>query len=248
MITVPINSRFQDLTGQRFGRLRVLQYAGTKGKRPRHHWLCRCKCRNDKIVSAGNLVSGNSQSCGCVKRAELVGQRFGRLLVVAFAKTKKYSRCAHAQWACHCNCGSKTVVTSGALLTGRIVSCGCYQRDRAREVHTTHGLSGTSAYKRWCHDRYYGKARIMDAGWVPQMEEALYEQQPACVLCGSEDHLSVDHVRPLSRGHGLYPGNAVILCRSCNSTKHDKHPNDLPTKTRTKLLKAAKAFETYWQS
>lgn len=35
-----------------------------------------------------------------------------------------------------------------------------------------------------------------------------------------------DHHYPLSRGHGLMPDNAVLLCGSCNSFKKDKLPVD----------------------
>jgi hypothetical protein len=32
------------------------------------YWLCRCDCGTEKIVSAGNLRSGHTQSCGCLWR------------------------------------------------------------------------------------------------------------------------------------------------------------------------------------
>jgi hypothetical protein len=53
-----------DLTGQRFGRWIVLEYADStvygKGK-----WLCRCDCGTIRNVLGDNLKSGKTQSCGC---------------------------------------------------------------------------------------------------------------------------------------------------------------------------------------
>lgn len=51
----------------------------------------------------------------------------------------------------------------------------------------------------------------------------------ACVNCGSESDLCVDHFRPLSKGNALNIFNAIVLCRSCNSQKSAKDPEDFFT-------------------
>lgn len=48
----------------------------------------------------------------------------------------------------------------------------------------------------------------------------------ACILCGTYDNLSIDHFNPLSKMNPLKIGNAIILCISCNSKKHDKDPEE----------------------
>lgn len=58
-------SQFQDLTGQKFGRLTVIKRVENKNKQT--YWLCRCECGNEKDVNAGNLKSGNVRSCGCLR-------------------------------------------------------------------------------------------------------------------------------------------------------------------------------------
>lgn len=70
----------EDLTGMVFGRLTVLKqtedYIIASGK---HYaqWLCECSCddHNTVVVSASNLKSGHSTSCGCIPK-ELAAKRF----------------------------------------------------------------------------------------------------------------------------------------------------------------------------
>lgn len=62
---------FQDLTGQRFGMLTVIERAedqiGPSG-RHRVRWLCQCDCGSaPKSILAGHLKSGKITSCGCTK-------------------------------------------------------------------------------------------------------------------------------------------------------------------------------------
>ena len=57
-----------DLTGKRFGRWRVLAYAG------RSRWFCRCDCGVRGDVDGQSLRDGSSKSCGCLSR-ELVKAR-----------------------------------------------------------------------------------------------------------------------------------------------------------------------------
>lgn len=41
----------------------------------------------------------------------------------------------------------------------------------------------------------------------------------ACVKCGSQDQLEIDHVIPFSRGGACSVENAQVLCRSHNASK-----------------------------
>lgn len=70
-----------DLTGERFGKLVVRE------KLPpisdgRTRWLCDCDCGNTCVVFSYALRKKNQQSCGCGKIKDIVGQRFGRLVVL----------------------------------------------------------------------------------------------------------------------------------------------------------------------
>lgn len=63
-----------DKTGQRFGRLMVVEFAG-RGSDGRGRWLCRCDCGNYKVVPNSEL-GRNIVSCGCKKAETLMMNRF----------------------------------------------------------------------------------------------------------------------------------------------------------------------------
>ena len=60
-----------DITGQIFGRLKVVErrYPNTKHRHTR--WLCKCECGAEKIIDKGSLTSGKTKSCGCLLRENI---------------------------------------------------------------------------------------------------------------------------------------------------------------------------------
>jgi hypothetical protein len=67
-------SRTIDLTGQRFGRWLVIERSGRdRGGKALYRCLCDCGTERNG-VSAGNLKSGGSKSCGCLTR-EITGDQ-----------------------------------------------------------------------------------------------------------------------------------------------------------------------------
>lgn len=62
----------RDLLGHRFGRLVVISRAQSIPGRTGARWVVRCDCENEKIIDSANLVSGGSQSCGCIHKEGLV--------------------------------------------------------------------------------------------------------------------------------------------------------------------------------
>ena len=61
-------AHLQDLTGQNFGELKVLERDMSHeqhGSKPRTYWKCQCSCGNIISVERGHLVSRGQSSCGC---------------------------------------------------------------------------------------------------------------------------------------------------------------------------------------
>lgn len=63
-----------DLTGQKFGRLKVIRKFG-KNKHRKTVWLCKCDCGNETKVVASPLIRGTTRSCGCLKAQRLIENR-----------------------------------------------------------------------------------------------------------------------------------------------------------------------------
>ena len=57
--------KFIDLTGQMYGRLRVIRLSFARAADGRLLWTCECVCGNLCDVRSGGLRSGNTLSCGC---------------------------------------------------------------------------------------------------------------------------------------------------------------------------------------
>ena len=62
------------------------------------------------------------------KKLNLIGQRFGKLVVIAPAKNKG----RRTQWLCKCDCGNEKICLTDSLQTGRCKSCGCLRVEQAQ--------------------------------------------------------------------------------------------------------------------
>lgn len=86
------------------------------------------------------------------KKVDLVGQRFGRLVVLYECDER---RNGGVVWCCCCDCGNEINVRSGDLISGHTTSCGCYQRERTAEANTVHGMVRRGKhhpiYRTWYH-------------------------------------------------------------------------------------------------
>lgn len=108
----------EPITGRRFGRLVVIEEYKS-GKMP----MCRCQCDCGAVknIRRYSLLSGNTTSCGCSRRDDITGRRFGRLIAVEYVGRKSRK----SLWRCQCDCGRDTIVDRASLLSGNTTSCGC---------------------------------------------------------------------------------------------------------------------------
>jgi 5-methylcytosine-specific restriction endonuclease McrA len=200
------------------------------------------------------LNSGRVKSCGClvhkrtgVPRKNLTGMIFGRLTVIGLSRFIGNK----SIWKCLCSCGTELDVIGNSLSTGNTRSCGCLLSESASRMNiarnTTHGLSKTKEYHRMISSKRKEAQKMLDFRWTIEMESALWRffGNTGCVVCGSKNDLTVDHVVPLSAGRGLYPDNAVVLCRSCNSRKRKSPVEKLSPEIRDAILFASDAFYEY---
>lgn len=107
-----------DLTGQRFGRLTVIE-AGPRTVTRGARWLCACDCGSMKLHRGEHLKSGGSQSCGCL-RGEQFGDRnrkHGRSDAQLYSIwVNMKARCLQAQHASYPYYGGRGITVCDAWL------------------------------------------------------------------------------------------------------------------------------------
>ncbi len=99
------NHSLIDLAGQRFGKLTVLSKENAQ-KDGHTRWQCRCDCGNVCTVTSFALRKGKIKSCGCGRRKDITGQRFGKL--TAIKRTERFTFQSGRKkflWECRCDCG-----------------------------------------------------------------------------------------------------------------------------------------------
>lgn len=77
------------------------------------------------------------------RKLDLIGQRFGKLVVIA--KSGDKDRFGAIFWYCLCDCGGESVVRAANLRSGGTISCGCAQIEATK----THGMTKTGTFKSW---------------------------------------------------------------------------------------------------
>lgn len=77
------------------------------------------------------------------KKQNLVGQRFGRWVVINRAESSKTHR--GCRWLCRCDCGEIKVVSQQSLKAGTSRSCGCLLREssKKRSINSKRNANGT---------------------------------------------------------------------------------------------------------
>ena len=93
-------------------------------------------------------------------RKIVIGEKFGRLTVVDYFGKNKHG---HNLWNCECECGNHKIVSTGALNSGSVKSCGCLWEENKKVLKTRvvkkHGMVDTQEYHAWngMRQRCYNK-------------------------------------------------------------------------------------------
>ena len=114
-----------------------------------------------------------------MKIINLVGKRYGRLVVIEKADSLK----GHVRWRCKCDCGKECVVHGSSLRSGNTKSCGCYKTENARKLYSTARQNDKRLYAVWngikqrctntnskSYQNYGGRGIEMDSEWANHYE------------------------------------------------------------------------------
>lgn len=111
----------RDLTVEKFGMLTPVEWL-RGGK-----WVCVCDCGRETIVDTRNLVTGHTQSCGCMRYqsknvSDMTGYEDDNLKVISRSGTIGET----AAWECVCkHCGRSFRTKGSNIRFGLTRSCGC---------------------------------------------------------------------------------------------------------------------------
>lgn len=116
-IKTSIGTYIEDITGQTFDRITVLELTDKKNNDNRWLWKCQCNCKDKPIIyrSMHFLKSSPIRSCGCRQREfviaknkanayNIAGERKGTLTAIKRLKNKTSSN--GAVWQIKCDCGN----------------------------------------------------------------------------------------------------------------------------------------------
>ena len=107
-------------------------------------------------------------------KISMEGKRFGRLMVLQ--DSGKRGSDGSILWTCKCDCGNTKDILGTNLRNGKVVSCGCYQKEKAKETinnnrNTPKSLIGNK----------YGKLLVLeDSGQRTKQRRIIYKCQCDC--------------------------------------------------------------------
>lgn len=162
------------------------------------------------------------------RKLSLLGQRFGRLLVIA--ETMNRTGSGHIKWICRCACGKEICVGGAYLKIGSTQSCGCLQR----EVATRSGLSNFKgpgfAGMNAVFKRYQSEAKQRGLAFALTVKRFRALLAAPCYYCANPPNsqwkkgrrrcwFTYNGIDRLNNLKGYVPHNVVTCCIACNRAK-----------------------------
>ncbi len=165
---------------------------------------------------------------------DLSGKQFGRLVVEGIAYRKKWKNgYTRYFWKCKCDCGKELISQSSALIIGRTLSCGCYNKELQRKrLSLAKGVSATNMIL----NIYKQNAKKAKLPFELSRNQFLTITSKNCHYCGSPPMNNCVTFRKngvqKSNGGFIYSGidrkdneigyilnNCVPCCDICNKAK-----------------------------
>ena len=172
-------------------------------------------------------------------KANLVGKRFGRLIVISMVGVKNNQ----TTWLCRCDCGGFVETRGASLVAGYTKSCGCLKR----AGNPKHGFSRTAEYKMFMGAKHH--AIKLGTPFNLSIEDILIPEE--CPVLGiplvrgvgkqSDSSPSLDRLVPKL---GYIRGNVCVISNKANRLNNNATLEELNAITNwvaTQLNKKARA-------
>jgi len=217
----------RDLTGQKFGKLTVLERDG-KLNSNKTAWRCQCSCGTIKTMKQNSLVSGCANSCGCeinYNKVNLIGKQFGRLTAVSILGSEEGIR----YYLCKCSCGQETAVSTSCLNNGNTKSCGCLQKEIFSKITSAQVREKSPNWKGGVAIDYDDRRTKEYAHWRSQVYA---RGNDTCVICGETKKIEAHHLNSFLKfkDQRFLPENGVCLCHFCHKLFHAEYGSGDNTK------------------
>lgn len=165
------------------------------------------------------------------KKLNLVGQRFGRLLVLEKAGR---SKCRKILWKCKCVCGIEKIIFGAHLRNGNTKSCGCLNRERVSEANSGKNNSNYGKDFSGLNNPNYNpnitNEERQRGRFYPEYREwhkAIFERDNyTCQCCGRcGGNLVAHHLESYNNNPELRTllENGIILCEECHRNFHHQY-------------------------
>lgn len=126
--------------------------------------LCLCECGTIKEVKLSHITNERSKDCGCGRKEmlqetrtkNLVGQKFGKLLVIEMLEERNKN--GRIIYRCKCDCGNEVNVLGNSLVMHQTLSCGClvsYWNMYIGQLLKNNKIEYKSEYTVFINDTYY---------------------------------------------------------------------------------------------
>jgi len=163
-------------------------------------------------------------------KPNLVGERFGRLVVTASTESK-HNR---SRWVCQCDCGEACIATGKTLREGKKKSCGCIKREWSREnapaLHKNNTLPEGVASCNLLYAVYRWQAANRGYAFELSKEDFRSLTSQKCFYCDkvpAQIHRGSSCSTPYiyngidrqDNSVGYTLGNSVPCCKACNLSK-----------------------------
>jgi len=219
-------NRANNLVGQRFSKLLVINRASNNG--PYVMWNVVCDCGNSLKVRADSLADRSTQSCGCLHKsivtANVVGKRFGKLYVLEATNERKNGSVVYLVI---CDCGNIKTISAAGLLSSRIKSCGCLIKDVT--IKRCAKPLGEAAFNA-VYGQYKKSANKRSLKFDLTRIDAKNMFQSKCFYCGaapsrirksgdSTGEFKFSGIDRIDSSKGYTLDNCVPCCSDCNYAK-----------------------------
>ena len=181
---------------------------------------CGKETKNKKFCSLSCSVSFNNRNR---LKSNLIGKKFGKLLVIERANKPDHIKSNKIYCLCECDCGRKKIIRYSDLKNGHTKSCGCYQEEIINK------RIGKDAKNR-VFSNYKGDSKRKKRNFSLSKEKFFEIIEKRCFYCGVEPsnkekgrynngEYVYNGIDRIDNTIGYIEGNVVPCCWKCNQAK-----------------------------